>query len=58
MSNSPHLSNDVVGWRDALSRQLADNLECWLDDRPLLDIIDKVLGFSIGDPSAARKTHA
>lgn len=42
---SAHMSGDVVGWVDALERQLVDNLERWLDGRPLLNVVDKRLGF-------------
>lgn len=43
---SPHMSGDVVGWRDALARQFLDNAERWLAGEPLVNVIDKQLGFS------------
>ena len=42
---SAHMSGDVVGWLDALALQVVDNLERWLDGRPLLNVVDKRLGF-------------
>lgn len=49
---SPHLSGDVVGWRDALARQFADNALRWLDGRPMINIVDKRLGYVTGRDSA------
>lgn len=42
---TPHLSGDVVGWRDTLARQFADNATRWLDGAELLNVVDKRLGF-------------
>ena len=42
---SPHLSGDVVGWRDTLARQFADNALRWLDGEPLLNVVDKRRGY-------------
>ncbi len=42
---SPHLSGDVVGWRDTLGRQFADNALRWLDGRPLFNVVDKRRGY-------------
>lgn len=42
---SAHMSGDVVGWTDALAQQVVDNLQRWLDGRPLLNVADKRLGF-------------
>lgn len=42
---SPHMSGDVVGWRDTLARQFADNALRWLDGQPLDNVVDKQLGF-------------
>ena len=43
---SPHMSGDVLGWRETLARQFVDNALRWLDDRPLVNVVDKRLGFS------------
>ncbi|MGZ4555875.1 MAG: NAD(P)-dependent oxidoreductase, partial [Mycobacteriaceae bacterium] len=42
---SPHMSGDAVGWLDTLARQFADNAERFLDGAPLLNVVDKRLGF-------------
>lgn len=42
---SPHLSGDVVGWRDALARQFVDNARRWLAGEPLANVVDKQLGY-------------
>lgn len=43
---SPHMSGDVVGWREALARQFLDNAERWLTGEPLRNVVDKRLGFA------------
>ncbi|MGH3444250.1 MAG: D-2-hydroxyacid dehydrogenase [Nocardioidaceae bacterium] len=42
---SAHMSGDAVGWRDTLARQFAENAQRYLDGRPLLNVVDKRLGF-------------
>lgn len=42
---SPHMSGDVVGWRDVLAQQFLDNAERWLAGTPLHNVVDKQLGF-------------
>lgn len=42
---SPHMSGDAHGWRDTLARQFVDNLERYVEGRPLLNVVDKRLGF-------------
>jgi phosphoglycerate dehydrogenase-like enzyme len=42
---SAHMSGDVVGWRDTLARQFVDNAERWLSGQPLVNVVDKVLGY-------------
>lgn len=49
---SPHMSGDVVGWRDALARQFVDNAERWLAGAALLNVVDKRLGFVPHDAPA------
>ena len=43
-----HLSGDVVGWRDVLAAQFADNVQRWLAGDPLLNVVDKRLGYVPG----------
>jgi phosphoglycerate dehydrogenase-like enzyme len=42
---SAHMSGDVVGWRDTLARQFVDNAERWLAGQPLVNVVDKALGY-------------
>jgi phosphoglycerate dehydrogenase-like enzyme len=42
---SPHMSGDVVGWRDTLARQFVDNAKRWLAGLPLVNVVDKELGY-------------
>lgn len=42
---SAHMSGDVLGWRDTLADQFADNLDRWLSDDALNNEVDKDLGF-------------
>jgi phosphoglycerate dehydrogenase-like enzyme len=42
---SPHMSGDIVGWRDALASQFVDNAERWLAGQPLVNVVDKELGY-------------
>jgi phosphoglycerate dehydrogenase-like enzyme len=55
---SPHMSGDFVGWRDALARQFVDNAERWLAGRPLVNVVDKRLGFVPPAASAASGSGA
>ena len=43
---SPHLSGDAVGWLDTLARQFVANAERFLDGQPLVNVVDKQLGFA------------
>lgn len=47
---SPHMSADFHGWLEALADQFFDNLGRWLDGRPLLNVVDKKLGYVPGNP--------
>ena len=40
-----HMSADVVGWRDTLAAQFAENVRRWLAGEPLLNVVDKKLGY-------------
>ena len=42
---SPHMSADTFGWRDALAEQFLDNFERFTTGRPLLNVVDKRLGY-------------
>ncbi|MFB4314474.1 D-2-hydroxyacid dehydrogenase [Actinomadura sp. 21ATH] len=42
---SPHMSGDVAGWRDELVRLFADNLGRRVRGEPLLNVVDKRLGY-------------
>ena len=42
---SPHMSGDTVGWRDHLAEQFQDNYDRWSSGEPLLNIVDKRLGY-------------
>jgi phosphoglycerate dehydrogenase-like enzyme len=43
-----HMSGDVVGWRDTLAEQYAENVRRWLAGEPLLNVVDKKLGYIPG----------
>ncbi len=48
---TPHMSGDIVGWRNALVEVFADNFERWIDGRPLRNVVDKRLGYVPSGPS-------
>lgn len=52
---SPHLSGDVHGWLDTLARQFVDNAERFVDGRPLVNVVDKRLGFVPTEIGEGRK---
>jgi phosphoglycerate dehydrogenase-like enzyme len=37
---SPHMSGDLVGWRDRVLDRFAENLRRWINDEPLADVVD------------------
>lgn len=43
---SAHMSGDVVGWRDTLADQFADNLARWQRGEELVNRVDKQLGYA------------
>lgn len=50
---SPHMSGDVVGWRDRLGEQFVAMYERWAAGQPLPNVVDKHLGYIPGtDPGA------
>jgi len=48
---TPHMSGDAVGWTDTLARQFVDNALRWLDGAPLVNVVDKQLGFAQAAPT-------
>lgn len=42
---TPHMSGDVVGWRDTLAEQFVANLRRWLAGEPLHNVVDKERGY-------------
>jgi phosphoglycerate dehydrogenase-like enzyme len=42
---SPHMSGDLIGWRDALVEVFRDNLARYLAGEPLRNVVDKSLGY-------------
>lgn len=42
---SAHMSGDVVGWRGTLADQFLSNLNLWIGGQPLVNQIDKRLGY-------------
>jgi phosphoglycerate dehydrogenase-like enzyme len=42
---SPHMSGDVVGWRNELVAVFADNFRRWRAGEPLRNVVDKQLGY-------------
>ncbi|MET9252255.1 D-2-hydroxyacid dehydrogenase [Streptomyces sp. NPDC003717] len=45
---SPHMSGDVVGWRDELGAQFVELYESWAAGKPLANIVDKKRGYVPG----------
>ncbi|MQA16435.1 MAG: D-2-hydroxyacid dehydrogenase [Pseudonocardiaceae bacterium] len=46
---SPHMSGDVLGWRDELAALFADNLDRYRSGRPLRNVVDKARGYVTTD---------
>ena len=42
---SPHMSGDTIGWRDDLAEQFLDNFDRWEAGEPLMNVVDKNLGY-------------
>lgn len=53
---SPHMSADTVGWRDALGEVFVDNLRRWRAGRPLLNVVDKAVGYVRSTPDAGTRS--
>jgi phosphoglycerate dehydrogenase-like enzyme len=45
---SPHMSGDILGWRDELETLFVDNLTRYRAGEPLANVVDKTLGFVTG----------
>ena len=45
---SPHMSGDFVGWAPALSALFVENYQRWRRGEPLLNVVDKALGYVPG----------
>ena len=48
---TPHMSGDEVGSLDALGLQFTENAERWLRGDPLVNVVDKALGFVSSAPT-------
>ncbi|HEU4807525.1 MAG TPA: hypothetical protein VFT01_04625, partial [Homoserinimonas sp.] len=48
---SAHLSGDAVGWLERLSALFAENARRYLAGDPLLNVVDKKLGFVTPAPT-------
>lgn len=46
---SPHVAGDYAGWREATVGLFVQNLARYVDGRPLRNVVDKRLGFPLGD---------
>jgi phosphoglycerate dehydrogenase-like enzyme len=42
---SPHMSADVIGWRESLADLFLDNLRRWCAGQPLRNVVDKSVGY-------------
>lgn len=42
---SPHISGDYIGHKEDMVTQFLDNLDRYLDGRPLVNVVDKVAGY-------------
>jgi phosphoglycerate dehydrogenase-like enzyme len=47
----PHMSGDVTGWDADFADVFYDNMRRWLHGAPLLNVVDKRLGFPTDDPA-------
>ncbi|MFI6852709.1 D-2-hydroxyacid dehydrogenase [Streptomyces sp. NPDC050416] len=45
---SPHMSGDIVGWRDDLGAQFVELYELWAAGKPLENVVDKQRGYVPG----------
>jgi phosphoglycerate dehydrogenase-like enzyme len=47
---SPHMSGDSIGWRHQLAELFLDNLRRWCAGEPLLNVVDKDVGYVNSTP--------
>lgn len=52
-----HMSGDVIGWRDTLAAQYEANVRRWLAGEPMLNVVDKKLGYVPGAGQPAPSSH-
>lgn len=52
---SPHMSGDVVGWRDELVHLFTENLGRYVSGRPLRNVVDKRLGYVGADEGQSQR---
>ncbi|WP_030241414.1 D-2-hydroxyacid dehydrogenase [Streptomyces sp. NRRL S-455] len=45
---SPHMSGDIVGWRDELGAQFVELYDLWEAGKPLVNVVDKQRGYVPG----------
>jgi phosphoglycerate dehydrogenase-like enzyme len=50
---SPHMSGDFRGWKSKIVELFERNLDNWLSGEPLLNVVDKHLGYAPGIPRGA-----
>lgn len=55
---SPHMSGDFSGSLERLAEQFIDNLHRWTSGRPLLNVVDKSLGFVDSMPDGDKREGA
>ncbi len=49
-----HMSGDAIGWRETLAEQFVQNAHRWLAGEPLVNVVDKKLGYVPSRSGAAR----
>ena len=42
---TPHISDTVTDYQERFAAFFADNLDCWLNGRPLANVVDPVRGY-------------
>ena len=45
VADTAHMSADAVGWRETLASQFATNVRHWLAGEPMINVVDKKLGY-------------
>ena len=52
-----HMSADAVGWRESLAGQFAANVGHWLAGEPMINVVDKKLGYVSGAAGPATSSR-